>query len=234
MQQRSCAPSRASGGTSPTTPCDNDRYDKRAKTGPKPPSGHLLVHRAWSCYQLAMSWWPDSGWLRALDLRASTFSAVAVGCWAVFALAQFELLYLDVLPRWVRAVFVVVAVVASSLWLGRVWELSTARITGWRQRCAILARLNTLNTSERELLTDQAERNEQTFFDAIHDPVVAGLERKGLVLRSAIGSPLRYSYAIPDFVWRELRHRTRVSDQPAVRSGADASIASCSPPVQRG
>jgi hypothetical protein len=77
-----------------------------------------------------MSWLPDSGWLRALDLRTSIFAAVAFGCWAVLGLAELGLLYLDALPTWLRAAFVIVAVVASLLWLGRLWDVGFARFMG--------------------------------------------------------------------------------------------------------
>jgi hypothetical protein len=106
-----------------------------------------------------MSWLPDSGWLRALDLRASTFAAVAVGCWGIFGLAEFGLLYLGALPTWVRALLVVIALVASSLWLARLWDVGFGHFTGWRRRRATLAQLDKLSTSEMELLVDQVEKN---------------------------------------------------------------------------
>jgi hypothetical protein len=180
-----------------------------------------------------MSWLPDSGWLRALDLRASTFAAIALGCWAVFGLAEFGLLYLGALPTWARAVIVIIAVVASLLWLARLWDVGLDRFTGWRQRRAILAQLDTLNTAEKELLTDQAANNEQTFYAPMfHDAVVTGLVEKGLVLRSHIGIPRNAPFKIRDFVWSELRRRWKASDHQKPRP--DRSAASRTPRAQRG
>jgi hypothetical protein len=181
-----------------------------------------------------MSWLPDSGWLRALDLRASTFAAGALGCWAVFGLAEFGLLYVGALPTWVRGVFVIVALVASLLWLGRLWDMGFARFTAWRQRRAILAQLDKLSTSEMELLAEQTAKNEQTFSARFDSPVAAGLRSKGLALRSDTGHPLGHPHTIPDFVWNELRRRWQDEEKPETRSGSAGSPAFRRPRTQRG
>lgn len=174
-----------------------------------------VINRAMSCL-------PDSGWLRALDLKASTAAAVSVACWAVFGLAEFDLLYLGVLPTWVRAAFVIVALLALSLWLARVWEWGSARFTGWRQRRAILAELDKLSTSEAEFLADRVEKNERTFDARFDSSVAAGLRRKRLALPSATGHPLGYPHTIPDFVWSELKRRRGVEEKREALSGSAA------------
>jgi hypothetical protein len=161
-----------------------------------------------------MSWWPDSGWLRALDLRASTAAAVSLGCWAVLGLAERDLLYLGALPTWVRAVFAIIALVGTLLWLGRLWDVAFARFTGWRRRRATLAQLHNLSTSEAALLRYQLEQNEQTFNAAVDSPVVVGLRLKGLLSRPAgIGNPFEYPHKIPDFVWAEIQWRWGILEQ---------------------
>jgi hypothetical protein len=177
-----------------------------------------------------MSWLPDSGWLRALDLRASTFAAVALACWAVFGLAEFGLLYLGTLPTWVRGVFVIVALMASL----RLWNLGFARFRAWQQRRAILAQLDNLSTSEIELLAEQIANNEQTFSARFDSPVAAGLRSKGLALRSDTGHLLGYPHTIPDFVWNELRRHRAVEDKGKARSRSAESPAFRPPRTQRG
>ena len=168
----------------------------------------LLVHGVCSCYQPTMSWLPDSGWLRALDLSTSIAAAVSLGCWAILGLAEFDFLYLGVLPVMIRAAVAIIAVLASLLWLGRLWDLGFAHFTKWRLRRGVLAQLDTLNTGEAELLGTQAENNEQTFYAPMfHDPIALGLVEKGLAQRSRVGTPMGASYTIPDFVWREMRRR---------------------------
>lgn len=137
-----------------------------------------------------MSWVPDSGWLRALDLRASTAAALSVGCWAALGLAEFDLLYLGVLPAGIRATFVIIALIASLLWLGRLWDIAFGRFKRWRQRRTALAQLDTLSASEMKLLVDQLAKNEQSFEARLDDTVAAGLRQKGLALRYDTGHPL--------------------------------------------
>jgi hypothetical protein len=167
-----------------------------------------------------MSWLPDSGWLRALDLRASTAFVMSLACWAVFSLAEFDLLYLGVLPTWVRAVFAIVALLTLALWLGRVWDLCWARFAGWRRGRAILAQLHKLSTSEDAQLRHQVERNQQTFSISITSPVAAGLRRKGLLELSSNLGDLQggHPHTIPDVVWRELRRCWPDREQPETRS----------------
>ena len=167
-----------------------------------------------------MSWLPDSGWLRALDLKTSTFGAIALGCWVVFGLAEFDLLYIGVLPAWVRAVFAIVALLALALWLGQIWDLCRARLARWRRKSAILAQLEKLSTSGVTLLRDQLGRNEQTFNISIASPVASGLRRKGLLELSSNLGDLQggHPHTIPDFVWREMQHRWNVMDQHEERS----------------
>jgi hypothetical protein len=206
----------------------------RSKGRVRRPAGvrRLLVHRSWSCYQPAMSWWPESGLLRTvLDAKSSVYASVTLACTAIVVLAVVHVPYLRMLPGLVLAIVASVGLLTFALFLGRMWELGHECWQEHRRRRAVLARLDTLNTSERQVLTDQAERNEQTFYDAIHDPVVAGLERKGLVLRPAIGSPLRYSYTIPDLVWSELRRRWEAEGKPEARS--DGLAARRPPRAQR-
>jgi hypothetical protein len=166
-----------------------------------------------------MSWLPDSGWLRALDLKASTAAAVSLGCWAVFGLAEFDLLYLGVLPAWVRAGFAIVALLALALWLGQVWGPGFDRFAGRRRRRAILAQLDKLSTSEVELLRGQLEKNEQTFHARFDSSVAAGLRHKGMAPMSATGHPLGWPHTIPDFVWAEMRRRWKVAEQPKASPG---------------
>jgi hypothetical protein len=149
-----------------------------------------------------MQWLPDSGWLRALDLRASTAAAVSLGCWGVFGLAEFDLLHLGVLPSGVRAVFVIIAVLASLLWLGRVWDVGLAGFRAWRRRRANLTQLDKLSASEVTLLCHQVQKNEQTFSIAFYSPVAAGLRQKGLLELSSNRGDLQggHPHTIPDFV----------------------------------
>lgn len=161
-----------------------------------------------------MSWLPDSGWLRALDLRASTFAAVALGCWAVLGLAEFDLLYLGMLPTWGRAVVAIVAVLASALWLGRAWDLVSARWRVHRKKRAVRAQLDKLSSSERALLAHQVAANEQTFTAYFDSPILVGLRHKGLVLPARTGYEAAWPHTIPDFVWCELKRRWPAPEQP--------------------
>jgi len=154
-----------------------------------------------------MQWLPDSGWLRALDLRTSTAAAVALTCWAVLGLAKLDLLYLGELPTWLRAAFAVVALLATALWGVRMWELAHRRWRTGRQRQEILTELDKLSDSEARLLTEQLEKNEQTFSVRFDNPIAAGLRQKGLAVRSDTGHLLGYPHTIPNFVWAELRRR---------------------------
>ena len=52
-----------------------------------------------------------------------------------------------------------------------------------------------------------AAGNEQTFYTAYLDAVVAGLVQKGLVVRLSGGTHWSTPHTIPDFVWREIRRR---------------------------
>jgi hypothetical protein len=161
-----------------------------------------------------MSWLPDSGWLRALDLRASNAAAVSLACWAVLGLAQVDFLYLGVLPTWVRAVFVIIALLATMLWFGRIWDLGRGRFVARRCRRAVLAQLDMLSTSEANLLRSQLEENEQTFNAAMDCPVVVGLRRKGLLVRpTGLGNPFEFPHMIPDFVWAEMQLRWGILKQ---------------------
>ena len=166
-----------------------------------------------------MQWLPDSGGLRALDLRASTAAAVSLGCWGVVGLAEFDLLHLGVLPSGVRAVFAIIALLATLLWLGRVWDVGLAGFRAWRRRRASLAQLDKLSASEITQLRYQVEKNEQTFSIAFYSSVAAGLRQKGLLeLSSNLGLLQGHPHTIPDFVWAELRHRWPEQEHPETPS----------------
>jgi hypothetical protein len=151
-----------------------------------------------------MSWLPDSGWLRALHLRASTLAAVALGCWAVLGLAEFGLLYLDALPTWVRALFVIIAVVASLLWLVRI---CLAHFERWQRRNAVLAHLDALSKDEKVLLSRALKENTRCITIFSFHPAALSLKTKGLVESSlVIGEDA--SHIIPSNVWKSIKTRT--------------------------
>ena len=164
---------------------------------------------------LRMSWWPDSGWLRALDLTASTAASIALACGAIVALAVLDAPFLSKLPQWVLGTIVALGVLVLALFLGRIWDLGHGHWRERRQRKAVLAQLDKLNAAETERLAHLAASNEQTFYTApYHDPVVAGLVHKGLVVRSSAGTVWSVPHSIPDFVWREIRRRWPAREQP--------------------
>jgi uncharacterized protein YjiS (DUF1127 family) len=95
---------------------------------------------------------PDSGWLRALDLKTGTLVAVAVACWIAFALAELGLSHMGALPVLVRAVLAVVGVFATALGLTRMGGSCYERWREWRRRRVVLARLSDLGPAELEIL----------------------------------------------------------------------------------
>jgi hypothetical protein len=167
--------------------------------------------------------------------RESFVRLCPLGCWAVFGLAEFDLLHLSVLPAWVRAVFAIVALLASMLWLAKIWDMCQVRFGGWQRRRGILDQLDKLDTREGNLLARQVAKDQQTLTAIFDDPVVVGLRTKGLlVLGTNAGNYLHYPHTIPEFVWAELRRRLKLAEQPEAPSGKAGSAEQGPGRVQRG
>ena len=163
-----------------------------------------------------MSWWPDSGLLRAiLEAKSSVYASVTLACAAIVALAVLDVPFQSALPQWVLGAILAFGVLAVALFFGRLWDLGHERWREYRWRRGVLAQLDKLNAAETERLAHLAASNEQTFYAApYHDPVVAGLVHKGLVVRSSAGTVWSVPHSIPDFVWREIRRRWPAREQP--------------------
>jgi hypothetical protein len=166
------------------------------------------------CYLPGMSWWPESGLLRAvLGAKSSVYAFLALACAAIVALAVLDVPFLSAIPpAWLGGI-VALGLLAAALFLGRMWDLGHGRLRVHRRKRAILAQLDKLSASEEALLRHQAERNEQSFNAYIHSPVV-GLQHKGLTLPSSSGYENAWPHTIPDFVWAEMRRRWPARDQP--------------------
>jgi hypothetical protein len=167
-----------------------------------------------------MSGLPDSGWLRALELRTSTFAAVALACATTIALAVLDVPYLSAVSPMVFGIVGVVGLLAITLFLSRMCELGHERWREHRRQQAILAQLDKLSTSEEAFLRSQLEKNEQTFHARIDDRVAAGLRSKELALGSFPAHLVAWSHTIPDFVWAEMRRRWKVEEKSGVQPEA--------------
>jgi hypothetical protein len=162
-----------------------------------------------------MSWWPDSGWLRILDVRSSTAASLALACGAILVLAELDAPYLSALPPLILGIVAAAGLLAVALFFARMWDLAHGRWRRRRQRRAIVDQLDTLGPSEYNLLLSQLAKHEQTFnAPLLDDPVVAGLRRKGLLaLSSRRGNMFDYPHMIPDFVWAEMQLRWGILEQ---------------------
>lgn len=161
---------------------------------------------------LSMVAWPDSGWLKVLDLKGSTAFFLAFGCGLVYFFAQNELFYLNLLPGWAIAIFVAIGILSFLLFLARLWELFIRNFNSWRfSRTAkqkTLEHLDTIDEKEKLYLGTLVRENMRSFNTKLSDPTAHSLAEKGLVERATgAGSRLEWPHIVPDYVWQELQKR---------------------------
>jgi hypothetical protein len=175
-----------------------------------------------------MAWFPDSNWLKALEIKGSTAAAVAVACIMILVMAFAGWFFLDTLPAWVKAVVAAVAFLAIALTGGNVlqWfidESSKKRErrrqeeeqraeerkredTQERHRQKVLGYLDTLSDREYEILSYLVQKNQQSFTAEMGGTRIATLQQKGLIeMATGIYSSIDWPYTIPNFVWEELQ-----------------------------
>lgn len=176
-----------------------------------------------------MSWFPDSNWLKALEIRGSTAAAVASASILVFVMSELGWFYLDILPTWMKALFAIVAILALALVGGNVvqWLIDEAakkkersrkeeeRRNEQRQkdeaqanyRQNVLGYLNTLSDREREILSYLVQKNQQSFSADMAGERIGPLKQKGLVdMSSGVHTQMEWPFTIPNFVWEELQN----------------------------
>lgn len=177
-----------------------------------------------------MAWFPDSNWLRVLDVKGSTALAVAVSSATIIVFAEKEILYLGEIPNYLRAVIVIVGILASLIFLAKVWdyffaqkneeklakrkkieqeeELERKKIERQDFEARVLTYLDTLSYDEKEILSYLILSNQQSFTADMASSKLATLKQKHLVaMGSGVHSQLDWPYTIPDFVWAELQRR---------------------------
>lgn len=169
------------------------------------------------CYAFeAMQWLPDSGWLRALELNGSSLAALWAACWILLALAELELLYLAILPTWVRALAAFLGVAFTLLWLARVWEWTSAKLAKknerkreLNERAKILMQLDELQGREADIMAHCIITGERVFLLGVWE-AQAGLSlvQRGLAQRLGSRDDGFLVFAIPPFVGNELRRRS--------------------------
>ncbi len=177
-----------------------------------------------------MSWFPDSNWLKALEIRGSTAAAVASASILVFVMSELGWFYLDILPTWMKALIAIVAVLALALVGGNVvqWLIDESAKKKERRRKEeerreeqrqkdeaqanfrrqVLGYLNTLSDSEREILSYLVQKNQQSFSGDMAGERIGPLKQKGLVeMASGVHTQMEWPFTIPNFVWEELQKR---------------------------
>ena len=177
-----------------------------------------------------MSWFPDSNWLKALEIRESTAAAVAIASILVFVMSELGWFYLDVLPAWLKAMIAAVAALALALVGGNVlqWLIDESAKKKERRsqeeerrgeelqndeaqanfRRQVLGYLNTLSNSEREILSYLVQKNQQSFSGDLAGEWIGPLKQKRLVeASSGVHTQREWPFTIPNFVWEELQKR---------------------------
>lgn len=177
-----------------------------------------------------MAWFPDSNWLKVLEIKGSTAAAVAVACIMILVMADAGWFFLDTLPEWAKAVVAVVAFLAIALTGGNVlqWFIDESSKTRERRdkgkeeqakqrkrkeererlRQTILGYLDTLSDSERDILSYHVQKNQQSFTTDMTGERIGTLKQKGLVeMASGIHREMSWPFTIPNFVWEELQRR---------------------------
>jgi len=178
-----------------------------------------------------VAWFPDSGWLQALKVQGSVAAALFAASVTVLILAALQMLYLDTLPRWALAIFVLIAIFSFAIFCARIWEWARERrdqdaiarevreareVEERQEREAIeagerqtLRYLDTLSTIEKEILSYLVTNNTQSFTDFMGGSRIATLVQKGLIVMGAgVHSQMDWPYMIPNFVWAELQRRS--------------------------
>ena len=69
-----------------------------------------------------MNVFPDSNWLKALEMKGSTAAAVFAASVLILLLSELELLYLQTLPPWARAIVVIFGIVSFAVFSASVWD----------------------------------------------------------------------------------------------------------------
>lgn len=155
---------------------------------------------------------PDSGWMKALELRITTTLAIGVMGTGVYLLAEREIAHLDLFPNWVRATAFVIGAGALLLSAGHVVSNILAHSQKRRARRKyeqrVLAQLDTLSPDEQAILARQLYHGEQAFLASILEMPVHLLTTRGLVAQATgYHSQLSWPHLIPDFVWLEMQLR---------------------------
>lgn len=177
-----------------------------------------------------MSWFPDSNWLKALEIRGSTAAAVAAASILVFVMAEAGWFHLDTLPAWLKAIIAAVAVLALALVGGNVaqWFIDESSKKKERRReeeehraeqhkkeeaqaqyrRQALGYLDTLSGLEREIFSYLVQKTQQSFTTDMSGTRIGTLLQKGLVeMGSGVHGALDWPFTIPNFVWEELQRR---------------------------
>ena len=68
-----------------------------------------------------MMWFPDSNWLKALDMKG-TAAAVFVASASLWLFSEGELFYLHTLPAWFKAVFAITAIMSLAILGAKLWD----------------------------------------------------------------------------------------------------------------
>ena len=194
-------------------------HHRRAAARPIVKAGHCL-----------MAWFPDSNWLKALDMRGSTAAAVTVASVAVLVLAEAGALRLGSLPDWARVALAIAAIFSFAILCAKVWDWYRDRQSE-RQRVGrseaerleeaqraeearmqaereVLGYLDTLSPREREILSYLVQMNQQSFTCNMAGERIAPLKQKGLVqMASGVHTQMNWPFTVPNFVWAELQRR---------------------------
>lgn len=166
-----------------------------------------------------MIWFPDSNWLKVLEIRGSTAAAVAVACILILVMAEFGWFFLDTLPAWLKASVAAVAIIALVLagknivqWFtdefSKKKEYRRKEKTQARNQQKILGYLDTLNAREHKILSYLVQKKQQSFTADISEAPIATLRQKKLVeMGEGANEILNWPFMIPNFVWEELQKR---------------------------
>ena len=156
--------------------------------------------------------WFDSKWLKLLDLPGHISLALSVACWLTLFLAETDVLRLGIIPAWMRAGIGVLGILSTCLFVATIGDFMIKNRIQIKRRQTheqmVIARLDTLSNSEREVLSYLIQANQQSFSAELAGDRVATLVQKGLVIRgSGVHSYIDWPFMIPNFVWVELQRR---------------------------
>jgi len=156
---------------------------------------------------------PDSGWIKALEMKVTTTLAIGVIGLGIFAAAELKIAHVDeLLPPWGSGIAAITGASATVLGVSHLVskfiQHARAFFARKKRQRRVLDHLDSLSESEQHFLAEQLHLNQRAFVVSFFDKTGKLLISRGLIAMSPGTHPTgQIPCYIPEFVWWELQLR---------------------------